>query len=145
MSGQSIYYPRAASPSTQTAQSELWAGSIFGGLVWQRCAAIKPLASDGGRIVHQEIAWSASGIIRISDLCGGCSPRSASTGRLSAGTLSPTASGATVVTEETLVVGATTLPAQIAWAATQSAIAVVALSVAQHAATSAAQQSESQS
>ena len=76
------------------------------------------LVADRGRIVQQEVAWSAGGVIGISDLSSGWASC------ISAATLAILA-----VRQRGLIVGSTTLPANAAWTTTNRSIAAVAITV----------------
>lgn len=74
------------------------------------------LATDRWRIVNEEVAWTASGIVWISHSC--C--------RWATG-LGLGMMWISAVTDVTLIIGSTTLPANGAWAASGSYTALVAI------------------
>ena len=76
------------------------------------------LPSDGRWIVQQEVAWTASGVVRISDLsCGRASCAGAATLAILA------------MRKRGLIIGATPLPADAAWTAAQRAVAAIAITI----------------
>lgn len=74
------------------------------------------LATDRRRIVYEEIAWTASGVVWVSNRC--C---------LRSTLLSLSMVWVTAVTDVTLIIGSTTLPANGAWAASSCYTALVAI------------------
>jgi hypothetical protein len=87
------------------------------------------LSSDGRRVVYQEVARSAGGVVRIRNLCS----------RRATATLGCVIVVVAVVAEEALVVGSTPLPTHMTWPTANVTIAVAAVPVVQQLAAGAAQ------
>lgn len=77
----------------------------------------RELAADGRRVVHEEVARTASRVVRVSDL-------SRLTARTTAGTLAEFR-----VAQESLIVRASALPADAAGTASGRSVAVVAIAI----------------
>ena len=83
---------------------------------------VSKLPANGWRIGLQEVTWTADGVIGVSDLCC-CRALSASA------SVTTTVRILATIAQEALVVGTAALPTEFAWAASNWAVAGVALIV----------------
>jgi hypothetical protein len=97
--------------------------------IWVRFR-VAGLLANRWRIVHQEVTWTASGIVRVRDLSD-----------LSTTSALP-ASRSAIVPQEPLVVGSASLPAHFARTAAEVAVARIAVAALEEIAPSASDQGE---